>query len=182
MLFKVHVRRMMGSSLLEEIVMNNKYIFKELAQGKIGALARNAVDCCLPTCFGPSCPWKSNSSRAAAQKSSGPLGALQSVSQGSHLSHSSSSTAMLGISSLHTNQAFPSSMAWVLSCGIWVLISASLSAEMEGKGVGFVILGRETSPASTDQNFVVLHPSPLGREPQPPASSRTVKLLQGKSS
>lgn len=83
---------------------------------------------------------------------------------------------------LHTNQAFPSSMAWVLSCGIWVLISASLSAEMEGKGVGFVILGRETSPASTDQNFVVLHPSPLGREPQPPASSRTVKLLQGKSS
>lgn len=185
MLFKVHVSRRMGSSLLKEIGINNKYNFMKMTQGKTGALGRNAVNCCLPVCFNPSCPWKSNSRRAAAQRSPGPLGALQTACPG--LPHpwqpDSSSSYVMNILITHKPglSVRLGSMARMLSSGMWVLISASLSAGMEGRRVGFGIPGeRPALLAQGHWSFVVLHPTPQGREPQPPNQLQNCQITSCK--
>lgn len=143
----------MGSSLLEETGINCKYIFMELAQGRTGPLGRNAVNCCCQPVS--TFPAPENKIVVGVQLKNPQVlwePSRLCVAELPHLlqpDSSSSSTATLWKSSLHTNLACLSSMAWMLSGGLWVLISASLSAEMEGKRVGIVIPDGETSPAGT---------------------------------
>lgn len=188
-LFKVQVGRMTGRSLLKEIGLNNKYNIMKISQGKKEALGANAVNCCLPACFNPSCLWKSNSSRrAAAQKPLCPLGAPQPAHRrGScgwrglpvprsltadcgfrhHFITNILITHKVGVSIL-----LAASVAGRFSCGMQDRASAPFSAGMGGKRVGLGLPGYRPSLLVWGQwGLMALHPSTPGRDQRSPGTA-----------
>lgn len=155
---QVHVSRMTGNSLLKEMGINNKYNIMKITQGKKEAVGVNAVNCCLPSYFNSSCLWKSNSRRAAEQRTLRPVGSQHpsclrcscvwewlpishSLTAGCSFRHSFVMNILIthkfGISILLA------SMAGRLSCGMGNFISISISSGTEGKMVGLGFPGRD---------------------------------------
>lgn len=174
----------------------------KITQGKKEAVGVNTMNCWLPSYFNPSCLWKSNSRRAAAQRTLHPLGSQHPayprcshvwewpsiphrLTVGCSFQHSFVTnifiTHKFGISILIA------SMAGRLSCGMKDFISIPISSGTRGKMVGLGFPGRDQPCWHWDSRVLRHFTSLCQAEPRSPwhslpSSSSIVKLLHATSS